>query len=169
MSGTPHPIVQVLLAAAVGIGSSGFATAAEPVAVAIAGFDFRDTSGEVRDQSAEHAKRLKALGVTLQEGLSGGKKTKAIPLTCRTDECTARTAGVEALSVRAKEAGARYLLIGEVHKMSTLIGQVKFALLDLSDNKPVCDRFLTYRGDTDEAWRRAAAFTARDVQRHCIP
>jgi hypothetical protein len=53
--------------------------------------------------------------------------------------------------------------------MSTLVGWVKFAVLDLSENKPLCDRYLTYRGDTDEAWRRAAAFTARDVGKYCMP
>ena len=53
--------------------------------------------------------------------------------------------------------------------MSTLVGWVKFAVLDLGDNKAVCDRYLTYRGDTDEAWRRAAKFTTRDIEEHCIP
>lgn len=158
-----------MLAGAIAGLFSGFADAAEPPTLAVTGFDFRDTSGEVRDQTAEHAKRLQALGNTLQEGLSASGRTHVVPLPCQTGQCTARSNGLEALSVQARSAGARYLLIGEVQKLSTLVGNMKFAVLDLTSNKPVCDRFLTYRGDTDEAWRRAAAFAAQDIEKHCLP
>lgn len=153
----------------VGGPASGFADAAEPATLATSGFDFRDTSGEARDQRAEHAKRLKVLGTALQEGLSTSGRMNVVPLTCGGGKCTARTAGLEALSVQAREAGARYLLVGEVQKMSTLVGGVKFAVLDLASNKPTCDRFLSYRGDTDEAWRRAGAFAAQDIEKRCLP
>lgn len=157
----------ILLAGIIGSVSSGFADAAEPITLAITNFDFRDTSGEARDLSAEYARRLKAMGITLQEGLSAS--VNVVPVTCQASECTPRAAGLEALSIQAKNAGARYLLIGEVHKLSTLVGEVKFAVLDLTSNKPTCDRFLTYRGDTDEAWHRAAAFAAHDIEKHCLP
>lgn len=159
----------LLVLAAAGIVSSEVSDAAEPVTLAISNFDFRDTSGEVRDQTAEHEKRLRALDAALQKGLSDSEGIKSVPLTCQTGKCSARTAGLDALSMQARTAGARYLLIGEVHKMSTLVGGVKFAVLDLNSNTPACDRFLSYRGDTDEAWRRAAAFAVRDIEKHCIP
>lgn len=164
-----HSKVLPTLAAAIAIISADVSDAAEPSALAITDFDFRDTSGEVRNQTAEHERRLRALDVALQEGLSDSKRIKAVSLTCPSSKCTARVAGVDALSRQARKAGASYLLIGEVHKMSTLVGWVKFAVLDLNSNKPTCDRFLSYRGDTDEAWRRAATFAARDIQKHCIP
>ncbi len=63
----------------------------------------------------------------------------------------------------------RFLLVGEVHKTSTLVGWIKFAVLDLRGKTTTCDRFLTYRGDTDEAWHRAAEFAGRDIGRNCIP
>lgn len=138
-------------------------------ALAIVKFDFRDTSGEVRDQTAEHEARLNIFDAALQASLSADQKVHAVALACEPGQCSVKKSGIEALSIRAKADGARYLLIGEVQKMSTLIGWVKFAVLDLDDNKPVCDRYLTYRGDTDEAWRRAARFTANDVVKHCIP
>ncbi|MEZ2126554.1 MULTISPECIES: DUF2380 domain-containing protein [unclassified Sinorhizobium] len=159
----------MVLAGAIGSASSGFADTAVPITLAITNFDFRDTSGEVRDLSAEHARRLEAMGIMLQEGLSASKRMNVVPVTCETGKCTARTAGLEALSSQAKTAGANYMLIGEVHKLSTLVGNVKFAVFDLTSNKPTCDRFLTYRGDTDEAWRRAAAFAATDIEKHCLP
>ncbi|MGK6314269.1 DUF2380 domain-containing protein [Neorhizobium sp. DT-125] len=159
----------MMLAVAAAGTSSGLAGAAEPMTLAITDFDFRDTSGEVKDQSAEHAKRLKALGTTLQESLSASRRMNVVPLTCGAGKCTAGTAGLETLSVQARNVGAGYLLIGEVQKLSTLVGGVKFAVLDLASNKPTCDRFLSYRGDTDEAWRRAAAFAAKDIEKHCLP
>lgn len=143
--------------------------AAEPSRLAIAGFDFRDTSGEVRDQVALHEARLKAFGTTLHDALADNPKIELVPLGCGADPCTPRKSGLDVLSAKARTDGSRYLLVGEVHKMSTLVGWVKFAVLDLNENKPVCDRYLTYRGDTDEAWRRAADFAARDIEKNCIP
>lgn len=143
--------------------------AAEPSRLAIAGFDFRDTSGEVRDQVALHEARLKAFDTTLHHALAGNPEIRLVPLACGADPCTPRKSGLDSLSAKAKTDGTRYLLVGEVHKMSTLVGWVKFAVLDLNDNKPVCDRTLTYRGDTDEAWRRAADFAAHDIAKNCIP
>ncbi|RWF69121.1 MAG: DUF2380 domain-containing protein [Mesorhizobium sp.] len=150
------------------LASAAFADA-EPTILAVTDFEFKDTSGEVRDQTAEHEARLKAFGVALQDGLSGNQKIDLVALPCRAEQCTIKDPGLVDLSKRARTVSAKYLLIGQVHKMSTLVGWVKFAVLDLNDNKPVCDRYLTYRGDTDEAWRRAAEFTARDIEKHCIP
>ncbi|RWM21318.1 MAG: DUF2380 domain-containing protein [Mesorhizobium sp.] len=149
--------------------SAAFADVVEPTTLAIADFEFRDTSGEVRDQTAAHEARLNAFGVALQDGLSGNQKIDLVALPCQTERCTIKDPGLVDLSKQARTASAKYLLIGQMHKMSTLVGWVKFAVLDWNNNKPICDRYLTYRGDTDEAWRRAAEFTACDVEKHCIP
>ncbi len=156
-------------AAVVSVSPPGVANAAEPVVVAVADFGFQDTSGEVRDQTAEHAGRLKALTAAVRQGLSSRAGLTLVSMDCGKGECSAQTEGVDLLSVLAKTAGARYLLLGEVRKMSTLVGGVKFAVLDLASNRPVCDRFLSYRGDTDEAWRRAAVFAAQVIDRNCLP
>jgi hypothetical protein len=153
------------LAGAIILVIAASADADESPTLAVAGFSFKDTSGEVRDQKAEHAARLKAFGTVLNGDLDASPKIVPVALPCEADKC----GDVDALAAQAKAANAKYLLVGEVHKMSTLVGWVKFAVLDLDANKPVCDRYLTYRGDTDEAWRRAAAFTARDVGKYCMP
>lgn len=157
------------LAVAGVIASAALADAAGPPTLAVANFDFRDTSGEVRNQTREHEARLKAFGVRLRDDLSEDQKIKLITLTCQVEPCTVRTSGLDVLSTQARTAGVRYLLFGEVQKTSTLVGWVKFAVLDLKDNKPLCDRFLTYRGDTDDAWQHAAKFTARAVEKNCLP
>ncbi|WP_353644815.1 DUF2380 domain-containing protein [Mesorhizobium sp. WSM2239] len=154
-----------LASGALAVAFAASASAAESSTLAVAGFAFKDTSGEVRDQTAEHAARLKEFGAVLQDDLSASPKLELVALPCEAGRC----GDLGAIATQAKAASARYLLVGEVHKMSTLVGWVKFAVLDLSENKPVCDRYLTYRGDTDEAWRRAAAFTARDIGKYCLP
>ena len=62
----------------------------------------------------------------------------------------------------AQAAGASHLLIGAVHKMSTLVQQAKFNIIDVKSRKVVFDRYVTFRGDSDQAWRRADAdFTTK--------
>ncbi len=151
------------------LASVAVAEQAEPPTLAVASFDFHDTSGEVEDQIAEHETRLTVFVSTVREKLAEHRNITLTSIACEQEQCTARELGIAELSEQAKSAGASYLLIGEVHKMSTLVGWVKYALLDLNSNKPTCDRFLSYRGDTDEAWQRAARFVARDVERNCIP
>lgn len=162
-------LLLTVLAGAAGLTSPATGETPERLILAIASFDFRDTSGETRDQVAEHRKRLDDVAAMLLAELSGHDKVRPIALSCRTGACSARTSGLEELSAEATAAGATLLLVGEVHKMSTLVGWMKFAVLDLRHMKATCDRFLTYRGDTDEAWQRAARFAVRDIERNCIP
>jgi hypothetical protein len=148
------------------IGPAAQAQSAPPLA--IAAFDFRDTSGEPRDQTAEHAARLKLFDAALREKLTAQSQIRIVPLTCRAEPCSARNSGLETLIAQAESVQARYLLIGEFHKISTLIGTVKLAMYDLSARKVACDRSFSYRGDTDEAFERAARFAARDIGEYCI-
>lgn len=162
-------VFSLVLAVAIASTLTDVAYTEEPAVLAISTFAFIDTSGEIRDQRADHARRLTELGATLEEAFSTSNKIDIVQLTCHGKECTAMAAGLEALSLEAKRAGAQYLLIGEVRKMSTLVGGLKYAVLDLATNRPTCDRFLSYRGDTDEAWERAARYAASEIQNHCLP
>ena len=67
---------------------------------------------------------------------------------------------------KAKEAGATHLLIGRFHKMSTLIQQAKFDVIDVNARKVVFDRYISFRGDNDAAWRRAESFLAGQILDH---
>jgi hypothetical protein len=147
---------------------AGSASAQTAAPLAVAAFDFKDTSGEPRDQTAEHMARVKIFDTRLRENLAADQRIRLVALPCRAEPCSARNAGVEPLIAQARAANARYLMIGEFHKISTLIGSLKLAVYDLSENKVACDRALSYRGDTDEAFERAARFAARDVEQHCI-
>ena len=97
-------------------------------ALALAHFDFRDTSGEVDDQSAAHEARLTSLNETLHAGLAGNSGITLVDLSCEMERCTHRSPGLSALVGQAKANGAQYLLIGEIHKVSTLIGRGRLAV-----------------------------------------
>ena len=133
--------------------------------IAVPGLDFTDSSGEARDQSAEHAEHLALFAETLRARLAEGGVTVVVP-DCA---CTPLTTPFAEMAAATRAAGADLLLVGGIHKMSTLIGAAKVTLIDLGADKVVCTRMLSYRGDSAEAWTRAAEFAAADVLRTCLP
>ena len=132
--------------------------------VAVAGFSYKDTSGEVRDQTQEHRTRLDMLNRLLRESLASDGKFAIADIACRSAECAVED-GVAppALIESAAKSGARYLVVGGVQKMSTLVQWARVSVLDLESRKAVLDRLYTFRGDTEDAWRHAALFVARQV------
>lgn len=158
----------LLLVSTMVMASMAFADAGRST-LALAHFDFRDTSGEVHDQSAEHEARLTALNELLHAGLAANPEITLIDLTCEMERCTHRRPGLATVTGQAKAAGAQYLLIGEIHKVSTLIGRGRLAVVDLHDNTFACEQLLSYRGDTDEAWQRMAQYTLRYIEESCLP
>src|SRR6266851_4806086 len=70
---------------------------------------------------------------------------------------------VRGLMAAAREAGADILLIGGVHKMSTLVQWAKIEAIDPKTERVLFDRLFTFRGDTDDAWRRAEVFIVGEI------
>jgi hypothetical protein len=93
--------------------------------MAIVGFDFIDTSGEVRDQSAEHDARLRTLMTRLRADLAASGKFRVVDILCGRQPCTGAESD-QALE-QARKAGLGLVLFGAVHKMSTLILSVPSA------------------------------------------
>jgi hypothetical protein len=159
------------IAAAISIclgATNGFAEDARPAKIAVAHFDFLDTSGEVQDETARHEKQLRQFETEMRETLSQDNAIDLVALPCKSDRCSLGDPGIDQLKKQAKTAKAQFLLVGGLHKMSTLIGWAKLVVVDLEKSGRTCDRLLTYRGDTEEAWRRAAKFSAEDVIRNCF-
>ena len=48
-----------------------------------------------------------------------------------------------------------------------MIGWVKYSVLNVDDQRAICGELITYRGDTDESWRRAAKFSAGQIVNRC--
>ncbi len=137
---------------------------AAAVPIAVVDFDYRDTSGEPIDQAAEHRTRMAAFMSKLRADLAASGKYAPVVIDCANPPCTAGNMAPAALIAAAKKAGARLLLYGKVQKMSTLIQWGKMEVVDLTDDRLVGDKMLTFRGDTDEAWRRAEAFLVQELR-----
>ena len=58
----------------------------------------------------------------------------------------------------ARLVQADRVLIGAVDKVSTLIGSLRLRIVDVATGQSIFSRVLGFRGDTDEAWQRAARF-----------
>jgi hypothetical protein len=137
-------------------------SAAAP-ALAVTAPSYIDTSGEPRDQAADHERRVKLFADSLRDNLATSGKFRITPLDCQPSPCTAATSDPAQLIANAKQAGAAYLLVGGIHKMSTLVQWAKFDILDVDTQNVVFDRLLTFRGDNDAAWKNAETFLEREI------
>lgn len=124
------------------------------------------TAQEVRDQREAHAARIVAMDENLRAALAapGGFETVTLitPLDVA-EGCASETP--ECLVGLARARGADLAVFAVVHKSSSLIMQLFAQVVDVNDEKVVARRELSFRGDTDESWRRAGAFLARDLSK----
>jgi hypothetical protein len=136
--------------------------------LAVADFDFLDTSGEVRPQAEEQAVRM-ALFLKTFRGEIGRADIFEVVLPDCADGCSPARTSLEDMASATGRVEATLLLVGRIHKISTLIGKINIYVIDLKGDRVVCERVLSYRGDNDEAWSRAAKFAAKDVIQYCRP
>jgi len=142
--------------------SAGRLLAAEhhAIPVVVADFDYEDTSGETEDKRAAHTARVKAFPIFLRERLAREDKYKVMGLDCAKVTCSADSIGAEDLVAAALKADARFLVYGRIHKMSTLIQWGSIQVVDVPRKQLLLNRLFSFRGDTDEAFRRAAEFVS---------
>jgi hypothetical protein len=131
--------------------------------VAILDFGYVDTSGETRDMTAQHQKWIQALSAGLRKDLTGEGGYQIVTPVCRPEPCAVGSTPLEELERAAKDAGAQLLVVGAVHKESTLLQWAKVLGVNVDDNRVVFDKLLTFRGDSEEAWGRAENFLAREL------
>jgi hypothetical protein len=140
----------------------------QPAALAVLNLDYVDTSGEPTDQTAVHQRRAADFVSALQRDLAANGQYRIVPMSCGSAPCDPAMSASE-LQQAAHAAGAKLVLLGGVHKMSTLIQWAKIQIADEEQGQIVFDRLLTFRGDTDEAWQKAESFLARDVLQSAPP
>ena len=134
--------------------------------LAVAEIQYIDTSGEVIDQTADHFRRLREFEASLRADLAASGKMRSAVLDCPPNACSVGDVDADVLLGKAQAAGAGFLLIASVHKMSTLVQWAKFDLVDVKTRNVVFNRLVTFRGDDDKAWRRAESFIAREILDH---
>ena len=136
----------------------------EAPVIAVAEIQYIDTSGEVLDQTADHFRRLREFEGSLRTDLTASGKLQNVALDCPPNACSIGDIDADRLLDKAQAAGAGYLLISSFHKLSTLVQWGDVQLLDLEANKVLFRQNVTFRGDTDEAFSRAAAFVGESVR-----
>jgi hypothetical protein len=136
----------------------------QATAVMVAEFSYLDTSGEPSDQSDVHRARLQAFMVALRRDIAADRHLRLVGTSCA-PSCAAEEPSTNALLRAASEAGAKVLIIGGVHKLSTLVQWARAAAIDVASNRLLFEKLFTFRGDNDEAWQQAEAFVSRDIRR----
>jgi hypothetical protein len=141
---------------------------AAPIAVAVADFDYFDTSGEVVDQSAEHRARVASFAALLRDNIAAERDYRVVRIECPDQPCTASSMSQDLFIAAARKAGARLVIYGGIRKMSTLVQWGEIQLLDLEAEKLLMRRTVTFRGDNDAAYRHAANFVS-DTLKEIMP
>jgi hypothetical protein len=127
-------------------------------------FGYLDTSGEPRDQRAEHARRLAAMEADIKDNLQAKGVFRIVAAPQGAPPCPQGES--ECILGQARDAGAKLVLAGAVQKASTMESNVWMGVFEASDGKRVFFRQATFRGDTDDAWRHAAAYLSREIADH---
>jgi hypothetical protein len=153
---------RVCAASAIGLAAciAGPVARAAPLTVAVADFDYADSSGEVTDQRAAHAERLAALQADIVQTLSKTGHFTAVKLACPAPPCSVDKMTQAQVSAAANAQHAALVVFGGVHKISTLIQWGQVEVMDAASGKAVLSRTVTFRGDSDDAWRHAADYIA---------
>jgi hypothetical protein len=138
------------------------AQAAE-TAVAVADFDYADSSGEIRDQQAAHAERLRALKSEIISSLAQTGHDTGVPLACAKPPCSADNLDQQAMVDAARSQHVRFVVFGGVHKISTLIQWGQIEVMDVGSGKALLSRTVSFRGDDEAAWQHAAAYIGQMV------
>jgi hypothetical protein len=125
--------------------------------IAVADFDYVDTSGEPMDQHLQHQQRLSAFRQQLRNILATDGY-RPVSIQCAANTCSAAAVTLAELIAAAKNSGANLLVFGGIHKMSTLVEWIQVTLFDVQTGKLLRQRLLTFRGDTDAAWGHAARY-----------
>ena len=141
------------------------ATATEPVAVAVADFDYIDPSGGVLKQELVATERLRTLVQRVRKGLDESDRYRVVLLECEPAPCSAGRTDPTELLAKAKAVGARLLVFGGIQKMNALIQYGNAEVVDLEADRLVFDRNIAFRNDNDEAWRQAAKYLVAELMK----
>jgi hypothetical protein len=131
----------------------------------IVDFDYVDTSGEERDQRQEHEAWLRTFMAGLRNDLAAADAHLVVLPLCGQTPCTSDSTDFsrEELRTAARGVGARWLLVGGFHKMSTLVQWARVEVIDVTTGQAVFSRVFSFRGDSDVSWRQAEPFVVRQI------
>lgn len=143
---------------------------AAPPSLLVLNLELVDSSGEVTDQREDHERRLAAVREILASELAArevyavvdpGKIQAEIDATRKRQYLHA----CNGCEIRfAREVDADRVLTGHVRKVSSLIMALWVDIKDADSGRPVLREVLDFRGDTDQAWQRAALYLVGQLE-----
>jgi hypothetical protein len=133
------------------------------ISVSIDDFGYLDTSNEPTDQAAAHQKRLQAFMAALRGDFSADARYQLVASSCARACASDGPAFTDRLRAASRD-GAKILIVGDIQKMSTLVQWARAAAIDTASNRIVFEKLFSFRGDSDEAWRRAEAFVSEELR-----
>ena len=145
------------------ISDASAATADHALAVSVDDFIYVDTSNEPTDQKAAHEKRLRAFMTALRDDVTADRRFELVPSSCASNCPTDGPALRDRLRA-ASQAGTQILIIGTVHKVSTLVQVAETAAIDATSQRVMFRKYFQFRGDNDEAWQRAERFVSEEIR-----
>lgn len=145
------------------ISDASAATADHALTVSVDDFIYIDTSNEPTDQTAAHEKRLQAFMTALRDDVTADRRFELVPSSCASNCPTDGPALRDRLRA-ASQAGTQILIIGTVHKVSTLVQVAGTAAIDATSQRVLFRKYFQFRGDNDEAWQRAQRFVSEEVR-----
>jgi hypothetical protein len=149
------------------ISDASAATPGQALAVSVDDFNYVDTSNEPTDQTAVHQTRLQIFMTALRDDVTADPRFELVPSSCASNCPTDGPALRDQLRA-ASQAGSQILIIGIVHKLSTLVQVVRIAAVDTTAQRVVFRKYFQFRGDNDEAWLRAERFVSEEVRRRLL-
>jgi hypothetical protein len=141
---------------------------ASPATLAVLPFEIEDTSGEV-GPADRHDGMLSRTTSLLRDEIAAAGLYRVVPGAITDAAVAAANSGTYLRRCNgceidiAKRLGARYVLIGWIYKVSTLILTLHIDIKDVTTGKPVYARVFDFRGDNERAYAHAAKTLVRSL------
>jgi len=168
----PLLAIALAIAAATAIGSWSERAHAEPASLqtlAVLPFEIEDTSGEVGPAN-RHDAMLSRTTALVRDQIAAAQLYSVVPGNLTEQAVAAVNSGTFLRRCNgceidiAKRLGARYVLIGWIYKVSTLILTLHIDIKDVTTGKPVYARVFDFRGDNERAYTHAAKTLVRSLK-----
>ena len=145
---------------------------AEPASLqtlAVLPFEIEDTSGEVGPAN-RHDAMLSRTTTLVRDEIAAAQLYRVVPGNLTEQAVAAVNSGTHLRRCNgceidiAKRVDARYVLIGWIYKVSTLVLTLHVDIKDVETGKPVYARVFDFRGDNERAYAHAAKTLVRSLK-----
>jgi hypothetical protein len=137
--------------------------------LAVLPFEIEDTSGEV-GPADRHDAMLSRTTALVRDEIAAAQLYRVVPGNLTDQAAVAVNSGTFLRRCNGceidigKRLGARYVLIGWIYKVSTLILTLHIDIKDVTTGKPVYARVFDFRGDNERAYAHAAKTLVRSLK-----